>query len=70
MVLAGSSLGAWVSGAVSLQLPVRALFGWLRGEAQSVPGWQPDLSQLDNGRLNARRLMPLPTAELRVILDR
>ncbi len=26
VVLAGSSLGAWVSGAVSLQLPVRALF--------------------------------------------
>ena len=56
--------------ATGTPLPVRALFGWLRGEAQSVPGWQPDLSQLDNGRLNARRLMPLPTAELRVILDR
>ena len=56
--------------ATGTPLPVRALFGWLRGEAQSVPGWQPDLSQLANGRLNARRLMPLPTAELRVILDR
>ena len=26
LVLAGSSLGAWISGAVSLQVPVRALF--------------------------------------------
>ena len=51
-------------------LPVLALFGWLRGEPQSVPGWQSDLSRLPDGRLSARRLMPLPTAELRVVLDR
>ena len=46
------------------------LFGWLRGEPQAVPGWSADLSALAAGRLSARRLMPLPTAELRVILDR
>lgn len=51
-------------------LPVRALFGWLRGQPQAVPGWQADLSQLPGGRLAAQRLMPLPSAELRLILDR
>ena len=51
-------------------LPVRALFGWLRGQPQSVPGWQADLSRLPEGRLSAQRLMPLPTADLRVVLDR
>ncbi len=51
-------------------LPVRALFGWLRGQPQSVPGWQADLSRLPEGRLSAQRQMPLPTAELRVVLDR
>ena len=51
-------------------LPVRALFGWLRGQPQSVPGWQADLSRLVDGRLSAQRQMPLPTAELRVVLDR
>lgn len=51
-------------------LPVRALFGWLNGEPQAVEGWHADLSRLSDGRLTARRLMPLPTAELRVVLDR
>jgi outer membrane lipoprotein LolB len=37
---------------------------------QSVPGWQADLSGLPDGRLFAQRLMPLPTAELRLVLDR
>ncbi len=51
-------------------LPVRALFGWLNGTPQSVEGWDADLSRLPDGRMTARRLMPLPTAELRVVLDR
>ncbi|MDO5623574.1 MAG: lipoprotein insertase outer membrane protein LolB [Pseudomonadota bacterium] len=51
-------------------LPVRALFGWLHGQSQAVEGWQADLDRLPDGRLIARRLMPLPTAELRVVLDR
>ncbi|MDO5289258.1 MAG: lipoprotein insertase outer membrane protein LolB [Pseudomonadota bacterium] len=50
-------------------LPVQALFGWLHGQPQAVPGWQADLSRLSDGRLIARRSMPLPTAELRVVLD-
>lgn len=64
------SLDALVQDVTGTPLPVRALFGWLRGDAQPVPGWQPELSQLGNGRLTARRLMPLPTAELRLVLDR
>ncbi|QTD46631.1 lipoprotein insertase outer membrane protein LolB [Ottowia testudinis] len=64
------SIDALAQYATGTPLPVGALFGWLRGETQSVPGWQADLSQLATGRLNARRLMPLPAAELRVVLDR
>lgn len=51
-------------------IPVRALFGWLNGTPQAVEGWDADLSRLADGRLVARRLAPLPTAELRVVLDR
>ena len=51
-------------------IPVRALFAWLRGQPEPVEGWQADLTQLPSGRLNARREMPLPTAELRIVLDR
>ena len=64
------SLEALVAQVTGTPLPVRALFGWLHGEPQSVPGWQADLSGLPDGRLFAQRLMPLPTAELRLVLDR
>jgi len=33
-------------------------------------GWSADLSQLESGRLTARRTQPLPAAELRLILER
>lgn len=64
------SLDTLVAQVTGAPLPVRALFGWLRGQPQSVPGWQADLSRLPEGRLTAQRQMPLPTAELRVVLDR
>ena len=64
------SLDTLAQEATGTPLPVRALFGWLRGQPQSVPGWRADLSRLPEGRLSAQRLMPLPTAELRVVLDR
>ncbi len=51
-------------------IPVRALFAWLRGQPEPVQGWQADLTQLPSCRVNARREMPLPTAELRIVLDR
>lgn len=50
-------------------VPVVALFGWLRGEAGDVPGWQADLSRQAQGRITAKRSTPLPTAELRVIFE-
>ena len=55
-----------VSGA---NIPVAALFDWLRGIATPVPGWTPDLSQLSQGLLSAHRDQPLPTARLRLVLE-
>jgi outer membrane lipoprotein LolB len=46
------------------------LFAWLKGQQPTTPGWNADVSRISEGRLIARRLMPLPTAELRVVLDR
>jgi outer membrane lipoprotein LolB len=51
-------------------IPLRALFDWLDGTQGTADGWQADLSRLDEGRLLARRIEPLPAAELRLILDR
>ncbi len=63
------SLDALAQEATGAALPLAALFDWLQGRDTPAPGWQADLGQISHGRLSARRLMPLPEAELRVILD-
>lgn len=63
------SVDSLVAHATGAAIPVAALFDWLRGIDTSVPGWQPDLSLLSQGRLRAQRLQPPPAADLRVVLD-
>lgn len=50
-------------------VPVQALFDWLEGRAMAHGGWEPDLGQLAQGRISARRTRPEPTALLRIVLD-
>lgn len=64
------SLDALIQQALGTDLPVAALFAWLRGEPMNTAGWQADLGQFDDGRLTAHRTAPPPVAELRVILDK
>ncbi len=63
------SLDALAQEATGTALPIAALFEWLQGRAVSAAGWQADLTQLDAGRLLARRLQPAPAADLRLILE-
>ena len=58
-------------------LPLAALFHWLAGRDTPAPGWQIDLTQMNqadnqtsNQRLIAKRTAPLPAVELRVVLDK
>lgn len=65
------SLSALAQQATGAELPVAALFDWLRGTATAAPGWEADLSQLPEGRLQARRQSDAaPAVELRIILER
>ena len=64
------SVDALLSHATGAPIPVAALFDWLAGVATPVPGWQPDLSQVAQGRLRARRVDPPPLADLRVAFER
>jgi outer membrane lipoprotein LolB len=64
------SLDALAGQVTGAAIPVAALFDWLVGSDTRVAGWEADLSQLDQGRVRARRLEPPPPAELRVVLDR
>jgi len=50
-------------------LPMGAMFDWLEGKATSLPGWQADLSALNQGTLVAKRVSPEPLVVLRIKLD-
>lgn len=63
------SLDALAAHVTGTPIPVAALFDWLGGVDTPVPGWQPDLSQLAQGRLRARRSDPPPAADLRLAFD-
>lgn len=64
------SLDALATHATGAPIPVTALFDWLGGANTPVPGWQPDLSQLGQGRLRAQRTDPQPQVDLRLAFDR
>lgn len=63
------SLDALAVEATGTDIPIAALFEWLQGRAAPADGWQADLTQLEAGRLLARREQPAPAAELRLILE-
>lgn len=50
-------------------LPVSAMFDWLTGRERQVSGWQVDLSDHASGRVSARRVSPLPVAELKIVFE-
>ena len=64
------SLEDLIKQAVGTDIPVVALFAWLAGDNMNVNGWHADLSQHANGRITARRTVPSPVAELRVVLEK
>jgi outer membrane lipoprotein LolB len=55
--------------ATGADIPVASLFAWLEGRAEAVPGWQVDLSELPDGRLQAHHTEEVQS-ELKIILDR
>ncbi|MDR6538389.1 lipoprotein insertase outer membrane protein LolB [Variovorax soli] len=64
------SVDALIEAATGAVIPVGALFGWLAGREERVPGWRPDLSQVSAGRLQAIRESPQPRADLRIVFER
>ena len=50
-------------------IPLSALFAWLQGTNASASGWSADLSRHGDGRVSARRTLPAPEADLRMVLD-
>ena len=63
------SLDALTRQATGAELPITSIFLWLAGEDASAQGWTADLRRLAQGRLEARRSVPAPAMELRLVLD-
>jgi outer membrane lipoprotein LolB len=69
-VQAYPSVDAMLERTTGAAVPITALFAWLQGQNISVPGWQADLSRQPEGRINAQRTSPAPSAQLRIVLER
>ncbi len=65
-----SSVQAMLERTTGAAIPLDALFAWLRGQAATAPGWQPDVSRHAEGRISAVRTDPAPPAQLRIVLER
>ncbi|MEO7108445.1 MAG: lipoprotein insertase outer membrane protein LolB [Rhodoferax sp.] len=65
-----ASLDALTLHATGATLPIDSLFAWLKGIDRPTAGWQVDLHDLANGRIDAQRLVPDVPADLKIILDR
>jgi outer membrane lipoprotein LolB len=66
------STEALITTVTGTALPLPALFDWLAGISTPIEGWEVDLSNmqnLDNRRLVAKRVSPLPAVELRIALE-
>lgn len=63
------SMDALTLQATGTELPVAGIFQWLAGQDVSALGWQADLRELPKGRLVARRSAPLPSVEMRLVIE-
>jgi outer membrane lipoprotein LolB len=64
-----AGLDALTQDVLGASVPATALFAWLQGQPLAAPGWQPDLSEFAQGKINAIRAEPLPQARLRLVLE-
>ena len=64
-----ASIDALIEQSTGAALPVAALFDWLVGKDTRSNGWTADLTRQPEGRIQARRINPLPPSELRIMLD-
>ena len=64
-----ASLDELMERATGAAIPLSALFAWLQGKNAMASGWVADLTRHGEGRFSARRTLPAPEANLRVVLD-
>lgn len=68
-ITTSDSLSELITRLTGNDIPVAALFDWLRGKDTAVAGWSTDLSRINEGRMRADRSSPTPEASLRIVLE-
>lgn len=63
-----SGLAPLIQDLLGADIPVPALFAWLNGHDLASDSWQVDLTNFDQGKITAQRLVA-PQAQLRLILE-
>lgn len=63
------SLASLTRHVAGTDLPVESLFAWLNGRSADAQGWQANLDNIAQGRINAHRQSPEPVADLRIVLE-
>lgn len=64
------SLNEMINQVLGTSIPVEALFAWLGGTNASANGWTADLTAHADGRITGQRNTPIPSAELRIVLEK
>ena len=64
-----ASIEALAQQVTGANLPIASMFAWLEGRKETASGWQVDLDNLPQGRIQARHVEPVQ-AELTIILER
>jgi outer membrane lipoprotein LolB len=73
-----TSASALIENVTGTTIPLSALFDWLAGKNTATAGWEIDLSEMKTETVNkdtvqrlvAKRTSPLPTAELRIAIEK
>lgn len=64
-----ASIDELMERATGAAIPLPALFAWLQGNNATASGWIADLTRHGEGRVSAKRTLPAPEANLRLVLN-
>ena len=63
------SVDAMTTHALGSALPIQAIFAWLHGRPETVPGWELQTLDMLQGRIRARSVDRTPAVQLDLVLE-
>ena len=63
------SVDAMTTHALGSALPIQAIFAWLHGRPETVPGWELQTLDMLQGRIRARSVDRTPAVQIDLVLE-